>query len=186
MRPLWSRRLRDDESGFTLIELLVATTVGLLVAGAALALVDSVARIAPRDQERAHAIREAQVGLDRMTRELRQAQSVNGATSTLMDIDVTIGAVTLRVIYDCSRARCVRRQGMPGAEPPSGGEVVIDRILNGAAPDPVFVYSPAGSLPPDHVEVSIAVPAAGDRKDGHAHSVVLDDGLALRNVGLTR
>ncbi len=170
----------------TLIELLVAATVGLLVAGAALTLLDTMARIAPKDQERAHAIREAQVGLDRMTRELRQAQSVNGATATLMDIDVTIGVVTRRVIYDCAKPRCMRREGLPGAEPPGGGEVVIDRVLNGTRGHPVFAYSPSGVLPPNHVEVSIAVPAAGDRKDGHAHRVVLADGLALRNVGLAR
>jgi len=186
MRATWSRRVRDDESGFTLIEMLVAAVVGILVTGAALSLVETIAKIAPKDQERAHAIRDAQVGLYRMTRELRQAQSVNGATPTLMDIDLTIGVVTKRVVYDCGGTRCLRSEAPVGAEPPSGGEVVVDRLLNDAGGDPVFTYSPAGALPPDHVAVSISVPASGGSENGHGHRVVFEDGLALRNVGLAR
>lgn len=185
-----SRRLREagrDETGFTLIEQLVTMVVLVVVLGAVLALFETTAKIAPRDQERAHSIRDAQVGLDRMGRELRQAYAVNAATPNLLDVNVTIRGQSRRVLYDCNRPRCVRRQGAPGADLSGlGGEVVIDRLLNGVSGEPVFTYSPPGAFPPAHVEARVRVPAAGERADGHPHSVVLDDGLALRNISLGR
>ena len=183
---LVSRNAARDESGFSLIELLVAATLMVVVFGAALALFDTTARIAPKDQERAHAIRDAQVGLHRMTRELRQADAVYAATATLVDVQLTIGGVSTRVVYDCNRPRCVRRAGA-GTGPPAGqGELVLERLRNGTSQEPVFRYSPPGALPPNSVDVSVIVPASGDRGDGHRHSVVLEDGLALRNVNLAR
>ena len=184
---LASRNAARDEDGFSLIELLVAASLMVVVFGAALALFDTTARIAPKDQERAHAIRDAQVGLHRMTRELRQADAVYAATPTLLDVQLTIGGVPTRVVYDCDRPRCLRREIVGGTSPAAGqGDVVLERLLNGTPEKPVFRYSPPGALPPQSVEVSVIVPASGGRGDGHRHKVVLEDGLAFRNVNLAR
>ena len=184
----WAPSLREGivrgERGFTSIELLVAAAVGIVVLGAILSLFETTARIAPKDVERGHAIREAQVGLHRMVRELRQAYAVNATTPTFIDVNVTIGGQDRRVSYECERPRCLRREGNPGSDLATAPtEVVVDRLLNGSAADPVFTYSPA-TFPPAHVEAKIVVPAAGERRDGYRHRVVLDDGFDLRNLNL--
>ena len=181
------RKLVRSESGWALIELMVVVSLLGLVMAAVLTLLDTTARVAPRDQERAHAIREAQVGLHRMVRELRQAYGVNATTRNYIDVNVTIGDQGRRVVYDCDFPRCVRREGAVGPTVPSGsGEVVIARLLNGTPADPVFTFSPANRFPPDHVSARVRVPASGERSEGHRHNVVLDDGFALRNVTLGR
>jgi hypothetical protein len=75
----------------------------------------------------------------------------------------------------------VKVEAAVGASLPavSTGQVVVDRVL-----DPgVFTFSPS-PLAPTYVTVRIVVPAAGERADGHAHRVTLDDGFYIRNASL--
>jgi len=89
------------------------------------------------------------------------------------------------VAYDCDKPRCLRRVSADASAPPTGGgETMLARLQNGTPQDPVFSYSPTGALPPTHMEVKVRVPAAGERSGSYQSSVVLDDGLALRNVNL--
>src|SRR3954451_322128 len=91
--------LRREESGFTLVELLVAAGLMLVVVGAALALLDSSNTIAARDQERTHAIREAQVGVQSMTRELRQAFSIVSSSPSSIEFHVLRGGGLLDLVH---------------------------------------------------------------------------------------
>jgi type II secretory pathway pseudopilin PulG len=178
---------RCAETGFALVELLVVASLLIVVLGAILALGETTQRLAPKESERAHVIREAQVGLHRMTRELRHAYqelptvaapTVSGST---MQASVRgAGGTTRTVRYDCDEAhptdqaytRCIRQVFSGGSW--SSGEVVIDRVLNGAA---VFALTP-----PDYVGARVEVAARGDRKDGYDHRVILEDGFYMRNL----
>ena len=202
------RRIRD-ERGLTLVEMLVTVLVMGLVMTAILGMLDTSARIVPKDTERAVAIGEAQSGLNRIVRELRQAYRILGSTSSsvqmrvnvLREDDATSGPeyANLTVEYSCGGdpGRCVRREAPAGAGLPATGTVVIDRVLNGGVAIPParavfdFDQSPdrsvgvtAASVRPTYVTVRVEVPAAGERgAGGYGNSVVLEDGLYVRNVG---
>src|SRR3712207_5719880 len=66
-------RLRTDQSGFTLVEQLVVAGGLIIIVGAIAGLMEVAQRVTPQDTARAHEVRDAQVGLDRMMRELRHA-----------------------------------------------------------------------------------------------------------------
>ena len=44
-----------------------------------------------------------------------------------------------------------------------------------------FTYEP-NSVSPTYVRLTLKVPAAGERKDGYAHDIFLDDGFYMRNL----
>jgi type II secretory pathway pseudopilin PulG len=182
-------RIAAGQSGTTLIELLMVSALLAVVLGAILGLLDNSSRQAPKDQERAHAIADVQVGLDRMVRELRQAYQLRSFDAVKIDADAKIQGRDRRLVYQCdvphpTRAntrRCVRYEiATDGSQTPQ--EVVIDRVLNGTAANPVFTYPPGSPLAHYYVAVKMEVPAAGDLAEGFQHKVVLDDGFYLRNL----
>jgi hypothetical protein len=176
-------RLRS-EGGMTLAELLVGMLTLSFVVVALLSLLDSAVRTAPREEERASAIREGQSGLHVMTRELRQANKVWTPGKT--QIYVNIGDDT-HVLYDCdvahpddsSMRQCLRWEAAVGQELPlsSPGQVVVERRV----PGDVFTYEP-NLINPTYVKAKIEVPQAGERADGYNADLVLDDGFYLRNT----
>lgn len=193
-----------DESGFTVFELLVTMMVMILVMIATLNLLDSSAKQAPKDGERAHSISEAQQSLDGMVRELRQAYRIEGWTSdsVRMDVRVLRGGthVNLTVDYSCgveNPGQCVRREAPAGSALPANGQVVVSRLLNYQSGLPasrrVFNFDQstdrsnpayAAAIVPTYVTVRLEVPAKGERRaaGGYRHTVVLDDGFYARNL----
>jgi prepilin-type N-terminal cleavage/methylation domain-containing protein len=175
------------EDGFTLIELLVAMAAMLVVAGGAMTVLVSLQRNAANDVERAHAIREAEQGLLRMTKDLREAYAVTTRTADEITVQARIKGVDYTIRYNCAEAhprladvdQCARYQSTGTT---TRRDVIVDRVLNGAPATPaderVFQY-PNGR--PSYVRVRIAVPARGNRTQGYAHRVVLDDGIYIRN-----
>lgn len=185
-------RVRRDERGFSLVELLVVMAGFTVVLGAILGLLDAAANQAPKDQERAIAIREAQAGLQRMTGELRQAYQVLDAQPKSMYVVVARPTPPdIHVKYDCdvpypgntAYHRCVRWWAPVGQELRTDlpGQVVIDRGLSNV----YFTYSP-GPLNPTYVKVHIEVPQKGERKAGFKSNFILDDGFYLRNMDVLR
>jgi Tfp pilus assembly protein PilX len=178
---------RCGEAGYALTELLVVTSLLAVVLGAILMLAETTQRIAPKENERAMVIREAQVGLHRMTRELRQMYLAPHVSSpSRMEASVLVNGVATRVSYECDQphpsdpayTRCMRYQvASDGTK--SGGQVVIDRVVNGAG---VFTYTPSAA-DPTYVEAKVDVSARGDLKDGYDHLVALHDGFYMRNRG---
>ncbi len=168
----------------TLAELLVGMLTLSFVVLALLSLLDSAVRTAPRDEERASAIREGQSGLHVMTRELRQANKVWTPGKT--QIYVNIGD-DKHVLYDCdvvhpddaTQRQCLRWEAAVGSGAPAEqpGQVVVERRL----PGDVFTYEP-NLINPTYVKVHIQVPQAGERADGYHANLVLDDGFYLRNT----
>jgi prepilin-type N-terminal cleavage/methylation domain-containing protein len=179
MRAIIKNLRRDD--GFTLVELLVAMAAMLIVAGGAMTVLISLQRNAAADVERAHAIREAEQGLLRMTKDLREANAVSTRGANEITVDARIQGVDYTVRYNCAEAhptlanvfQCARYATTGGS---TQREVVVERVLND---EPVFRYPNDGRL--SYVRARIAVPAKGARKDGYTHKVVLDDGIYMRN-----
>ena len=206
------RIVAHDESGVTLTELLVTILLLGLVLSATLSVLDTNVRSAPRDDERAIAITEAQTGLNGMVRELRQAYSVQGWTSDSIRVLVrrrrddpatpAVEYATLDVQYSCGSenpGRCTRREAPVGSPLPATGKPVILRVLNGdpllPAARRVFNFdqssdrsnaASAGAILPSYVTVRVEVPAAGERREGYSNSVVLEDGFYARNVPISQ
>jgi type II secretory pathway pseudopilin PulG len=180
-----SSRLHRDERGFSLVEQLVVCAGLTIILAAILGLSEVATKLAPTDRERVHAVRDAQVSLDKMTRELRTAHAITiepfKATATVLK-----NGASTTVTYDCSGAAvnglrtCTRAQtGI------SGTTKAIERIAN---PDarPVFTAQTrndtTGNPWTTYVRTLIEVPSKGERSTGGTSNVVLDDGFYLRNI----
>ena len=181
------------EAGYALTELLLVSSLLVIVLGAVLMLGEASQRIAPRETERAIVIRDAQVGMHRMTRELREAHNVvspaAGASAAVFDAWVPTTSGQRRVSYECNTAhptdsaytQCVRYD-VSAAGVKSNGQVVVDRVLNGAAGStlPVFVRGSAPTT--DYVKTTVEVASRGDRKTGYSSKILLEDGFYMRNL----
>ena len=181
------------QQGLSLIELLVAQTVFLLVMGATLSMLDTQTKLAPRDRERAFAMREVQVGLAGMVRELRHTKTILSASANQLEVELERNGALRRVGYKCDQApaaddaanpydqtyvSCVRVEGPSGAALPgyATGRTVIARVLAGT----VFTYSP-DSANPTYVTTTVKVPSRGERKESNSHDIVLSDGFFMPN-----
>lgn len=175
------------ESGYTLLECMLVCVLLIIVLGATLSLLDTTAKIAPQDNERAIAVREAQVGLGGMVRELRQAHEVNSISASEMDVRVPlVGGELRRVEYVCSAPsltkdntyRCRRDLWNAAGTAVEQSSTAVDRLLVQNVFDPQT--DAEGNVV--FVEARIEVPASGGRQQGLDHKIVLDDGFFLRNV----
>jgi type II secretory pathway pseudopilin PulG len=179
----------------TLVELLITISLLIIVVGAILAFLETSGRIVPKDRERQLSIREGQVGLYRMVRELRQGHDTDVAgfglpTAATNQIDVVVNGKWIR--YDCAIP------GPAGASPPytecwryasadattqpstSSGTRVIDHVLN-TATNPVF--TPNSASTPTAYGVSIEIPQKDPNKGtGYQSTVTLRDRFYMRNA----
>ena len=184
---------RSGEAGYALTELLLVSTLLVIVLGAILMFGETSQRIAPKETERAIVIRDTQVGMHRMTRELREAHELvspaAGTSASIIDAWVPTTSGERRVSYECNQAhptdtaytRCIRYDVAANGTK-SNAQVVVDRVLNGAAGStlPVFVR---GSAPTsDYVKTTVEVASRGDRKTGHSSKILLEDGFYMRNL----
>jgi Tfp pilus assembly protein PilW len=167
-------RIKRDQGGISLIEVMLGASILAVVLGAILSLSETTAKLAPNDDERAFVLDEARTGLNGMTRELRATTAV--LASSAYSISVKVG--TRDITYTCDvahpsiagRFRCTRQEGTQPAT------VAVDHVLNKASGAPVFTRNG------NYVSVRLQVAAAGDRVEGHKHTITLDDGFFMRNV----
>src|SRR3712207_4728666 len=127
-------RLRHDERGFTLIEQLIVAVGLVFIVSAIPGMTEVAERMAPQDNARNHTVREAQTGIDRMTRELRHADQLTLTSTNRIDARVMMrGRVNPYLVrYDCgqlmpgsqSLRRCVRTE--PGGS--ARTEVVVENV----------------------------------------------------------
>lgn len=173
-----------SQTGYSLTEALIVVVLLIVVMGGTLSLLDTTAQVAPQENERAHAIREAQVGLASMVRELRQARSVEEYSTTRMVVRTPVSGIPVRVEYDCDAASITKPElkACRRVQYDDNNNVVntaypVDRLLS------ADVFTPTvdnGAV--EFVRVRVTVPASGERQQGLDHKIVLDDGFFLRNV----
>jgi type II secretory pathway pseudopilin PulG len=184
------RRLGAEQAGWTLVELMVV--VGLLgfVLAAVLSLFSATEKVAPEDAERAAAVRDAQVGIHTITRELRSAYQLDTTSPYYLSARLYVRGTNLTVAYDCSGAgadptlgSCVRTVLSGG---PASNHVLVKAPVNkqGATParPPVFTYTtrPDGRITYVNVHVETAVRARANGR--YYYRLPLNDGAYLRNL----
>lgn len=184
--PPRSRR----EDGFTLVELLVAMAMSLVIGAGALALLDIAEPLSDRELQREVAVAEGRSGLERMIRDIRNADLVNATSATLIDVNTRTPLGAQRVVYQCNSAfqtvtyrQCVRYTGPVGGSV-SNGVVVVERLINGTTSQPVFTYVPT-RINPRVVRIQVVLPASGGPAPGYMHRIVLRDAAFLRNLDLS-
>lgn len=209
--PTPGRSLRAaiaGSAGFTLIELLVAMSLFVGVMAAAGSILAPAQRTANNDTENATSQSESQAAIDRMIRELRQGTAVDVSNPNQMVVELN----GQQVSYECDIAdpkwtsyrACYRTTAAIGATLPAAtaSNVVISRVSNGTAANPVFTYtlpsidtttdsldeaSDAGNTPdppsPVYTAVHLEFPAKGELTvGGRTRTIVFDGGFELRNI----
>jgi prepilin-type N-terminal cleavage/methylation domain-containing protein len=190
-------RLRGEEDGFTLVELLVVLALLPVVLIALFGALDTSAKLAPRTIDYADAVGQSGNGLSRAIREIRQAYRVLGTTPNSITFLRVINGVDTQVSISCGVSsttlddqgvalrRCVRTSARVGTALPSPavGSILVDRLINGTATDPVFAYTP-DPISPTFVAMVVRVPSRGEARTGAFYPITIDDGTLLRNNAL--
>jgi type II secretory pathway pseudopilin PulG len=202
------RRLVQGQGGSTLIELLVAMPIAVMLLGLVIQSLGQ-ASLDQQDVERRSQMQiDGQVGLERMTREIRQATWLRFRSTAVIDLNVRVRASaastgTYRLVrYDCSGDTCMRYEGAPVAFPPpespvftssrvaiaanpSEGEARRGQIINHDIFHPTRVDPATGTAVPDYVTpdfLSVRLQIQINRlHDAEPRRVVLEDGVSLRN-----
>ena len=181
LRP--SRERVADSDGFTLIELLLAASISLVVLGVGVGLMTTGLKNQPKVAERAGEIQEARVAMERLTREIRQGDSVVSATSNQFSLITNVNSATCggatsdearlcRVTYSCTGEVCTRVEANPDGTGASGPETVVSGISTAS----VFTYTPSATAP-TYVGVKLLFPS-----DDGDDSITLTDGVTMRSV----
>lgn len=183
-------RLRDQR-GMTLPELLVATVIALLVAAAGMVVLQVAIKGQPRISERASQIQQGRTLIETVSRELRQGQSISGATASSLEITTFVNssscggppastAILCRITYSCQESSCVRTE-----HDDDGGGGTTQEVATGLAAPTIFSYCEqagetacalSAATHPTYVGIELAYPA----EDG-SEAITLGDGVALRN-----
>jgi prepilin-type N-terminal cleavage/methylation domain-containing protein len=174
-----ARAVRSDERGYTLTELLVGVTIALLVTAGAATVVMMAVRTQPHTTERAGQIQQGRFMLETLTRELRQGESIQGATTSQVSFLTYVPTAVCGgsgqgpsrlclVTYSCGSATCSRTEA-----PPGGGAASTREVVSGITGPNVFEVDP---LEPTYVAVRLVFP-----QESGEEAITLEDGAALRN-----
>ena len=178
--PTFLRKFLRAQAGFTIIEQVVAAALLAFVVAIALTALDSMMRAQPADQEWGHTVANAQAGVYKMTRELRQGLNVKLISGYRMSADVVVSGATRHVLYQCDlSSSCTRKSTTAPAAPPAegaGGAPVIISLQNVSVATPVFT-SPYSR----YYQVAVILRSAGTLTTSHTHNVYLTDGFFARN-----
>lgn len=160
-------------------------------------------------ERRTEMLSDAQLGLEKMTRELRQATWVRFQTSSVVDINVRVRSsvstdgVFRLVRYDCSSEVCLRQEGAPVAYPPPASPAFAkSSIAIGAEPEanglrrgqivghdvfrPTKLDAATGAttvdyLDPDFLMIRLRLEIESLKPEDDTRFVTIEDGISLRN-----
>jgi hypothetical protein len=159
------------------------------VLAAVLSLLDQTQEIAPHDDERAHSVREAQVGVHAMTRELRGAIALETTSPYYLSARIVKDGSEVRVAYDCAGSAANPQWGqclrivLSGSGPPNSVLVRAFHNTSAVGGPPVFTYvpkSPGGPI--TYVDIHVEAVVRKDANGRYHYRVPLDDGVHLRNL----
>lgn len=192
------------QGGFTLIELLIAMSISLALLSMVVRSLGQAGTDQRDVERRSQALINGQIGLERMTRELRQATWVYFRSSSVVDINVRVraaaaGSGVFRLVrHDCSGETCLRSEGPATIyPPPASPSFDVTQILLGASEsdngarsgqilghdifrplrvDPATGTRTVDFLAPDFMQVRLRLSVPGRER-----VLELEDGVNLRN-----
>src|SRR6266536_1801659 len=199
---LW--RVIQGQGGSALIELLVAMPIAVLLVGIVVQSLGVSGKRQSDVERRTEALSQGQIGLERMTRELRQAEWVFFQSSSVVDMDAlvrpnpTAHGVQRHVRYDCSGTSCIRLEGPAVSFPPSAASTFDSSIVIVGAPpgdtqtrygtivghnvfEPARVDSTTGATVPDFMDPDIVLVRLQLAVQGRRQPIEIRDGVSLRN-----
>jgi prepilin-type N-terminal cleavage/methylation domain-containing protein len=143
-------RMREREGGFTLVELLVTVTLMGVVGAIVTSMMIQSMQTALYQEEKTRTLNQAKIAMERMTREIRGANSLVLATPravSLVKVDNGVRkTVTLEVFTDGADSEI--RHTVVNRDLATGVETSTDsRVLGGLAvgrSDAVFTYTDGG------------------------------------------
>ena len=182
------------QAGMTLPEVLIAILLTLVVAAAGMGLLATLVRSESGTRERADQIQRARTFVERIGRELRQANSIvtaSGSTVTMItyvhaascgtDGGTSAPAILCRVTYSCSSTCTRTERNVDGS-----GTAAPRTVVTGLSGDSVFSFGDAydaapcpgtaTATNPQYVCLRLRFP--GENGD---EAVTLIDGVELRN-----
>ena len=171
-----ARRSIRSERGLTLVELLVVIPMMAIVLLGIYALYNVGAKSQQNTDARVTTLLRAQNGLERMTREMRQAVSFTPVSSQVLDAVTYVrpstggDSVLRHVRWECIDGACTRYEGAVGGSL-GAGETVIPGLQN----VDVFFFQP-DSVNPTYVAVKLELAIKNAN-----NPLVLDGGFELRN-----
>jgi Tfp pilus assembly protein PilW len=179
-RPLpgVARRFVRSERGMSLVELLVVMPMMAIVLLSIYALNNVGVKSQRETSDRVSTMQRQENGLERMTREMRQAVGFTPVSSQVIDAETYVrptsggSSVQKRVRYECQTGSCVRYEGPSGGALTSGPETVVTSVRNAD----IFFFEP-NNVNPNFVTVKLEIGVKGA-----TNPITLDGGFALRNV----
>jgi prepilin-type N-terminal cleavage/methylation domain-containing protein len=176
-RPLFRLRLRD-ERGMSLIELLTVMPMLAIVLLGIYGLYNVGAKSQQETNTRVRSLMQQQSGMERISREMRQATAITPVSSQIIDATTWVrptsggASVQRRVRYDCSTGTCNRWEGPAGGSLTTGPVPIITNVVNAD----IFDLQP-NSVDPTYVVMRVEVQVQGAN-----NPITLDGGFALRNL----
>lgn len=181
-------RAARSEQGLTIVELLVAAAAMIVVAAAAMTLVPLTIRNEERVRDKAGAVQEGRVLVERLTRELRQGSAVI-PTPTASTISFrtyvhrsscgggsAATAIECQVTYSCDTAgTCTRSERNPDGTGSAAAVTMVTGLASGSG----FSYLP-NAASPTYVTIRLIFPS-----DDGDDAITVEDGASLRNLPAT-
>jgi type II secretory pathway pseudopilin PulG len=165
------------QRGMSLVELLVVMPMMAVVLLSIYALNNIGVKSQRQTDNRVTSMLRHQNGLERMTREMRQAIDFTPVSAQILDAETYVRptgsttSVLRRVRYECQSGKCVRYEGPSGGSLTTGPETVIPDVRN----VDVFFFEP-DNVNPTLVTVKLEVSIRNAQ-----NPITLDGGFALRN-----
>ena len=155
-------------------------------------------------ERRTEALNNGQLGLERMTSEIRQADWVYFRSSSHFDMQVPVrpaptATATMRVVrYDCRGETCVRSEGNATGfpPPPAPAFTKTETVIGSPAEEtgirygliaghdvfyPRRVNPTTGAWATDFLQPDFLFIRLRLKVEGQGESIVLEDGISLRN-----
>lgn len=202
------RRVAQGQGGFSLVELLIAMFIASILLGLVVQSLGQASQDQQDIERRSQMQTDAQLGLERMTREIRQATWLQFHSSSVVDINVRVRSsaqsygVYRLVRYDCSGDACLRSEGAPVNYPPPlsptfdtttevvgaqtadagsrRGVIVRHDIFRPVRIDPATGASVTDFARPDFLFVRMQLEIA-QLHDPDNRRLTIEDGVSLRN-----
>jgi hypothetical protein len=178
-----------------LVELLLTMTMSLVAAGSGLALLGVVGQRNVENARYSDRVSRAQIALESMTRELRQATWVQFSSSMVVDAEVPVrtgpgvAAVPRLVRFDCSLGTtCERREGPRTSYPPPAApafdstRIAIESLRPGSVVFTPQAVGPSGAPTTTYVNPTTLAVRLEVTIEGWDRPVRLDDTITMRNA----